>query len=122
MSILSSANSGKHSFEVTKEFLERRGYEVYDCYAIYKTPHILVNSTNKEYEYECSFVISTEGYNRCYTIPVESVYVLELIEDIWNTEDTEESIKKQQQLINTVYNVSVTRSKEPIVTERVINP
>jgi hypothetical protein len=122
MSILNSANSGKNSFEVTKEFLERRGYEVYDCFAIYKSPYILVNSSNKEYEYECSFVIDTEGYSRCYTIPVESVYVLELIEDIWSTEDTEECIKKQQQLINTVYNVSVTRSKKPIVTERVINP
>jgi hypothetical protein len=109
MSILNSANSGKNSFEVTKEFLERRGYEVYECFACYKTPHFLVNSSNKEYEYECSFVIDTEGYSRCYTIPVESVYVLELIEDIWNTEDTDESIKKQHHLINIVYNVSVTR-------------
>lgn len=99
MSILSSANSGKHSFEVTKEFLERRGYEVYDCYACYKPPHILVNSSNKKYEYECSFVINTEGFNRCYTIPVESVYVLELIEDIWNTGDIEEKLKKEQQLL-----------------------
>lgn len=122
MSILSSVDSGKHSFEVTKEFLERRGYEVYEYFACYKKSYVIVNSSNKEYEYECSFVISTECYNKCYTIPVESVYVLELIEDIWNTEDTEESIKKQQQLINTVYNVSVTRSKKPLVTERVINP
>jgi hypothetical protein len=122
MSILSSADSGKNSFDVTKEFLKRRGYEVYDYIAIHKTQHILVTSSNKEYEYECSFVIDTEGYSRCYTIPVESVYVLELIEDIWSTEDTDESIKKQQHLINIVYNVSVTRSKKPIVTERVINP
>ena len=122
MSILSSVDSGKHSFEVTKEFLERRGYEVYEYLACYKTTHILINSSNKEYEYECSFVIDTEGYNKCYTIPVESVYILELIEDIWNTENTEESIKKQQHLINIVHNISVTLSKKHIVTERVINP
>ena len=122
MSILNSVNSGKHSFEVTKEFLKKRGYEVCERFACYKNAHALVNSLNKEYEYEHSFVIDTEGYSRCYTIPVESVYILELIEDIWNTEDTDESIKKQQQLINIVYNVSVTRSKKPMITRRVINP
>ena len=115
MSILSSVNSGKHSFEVTKEFLEKRGYKVYDCFACYKNLHNLVNSKNKEYDYECSFVINTEGYNKCYTIPVESVYILELIEDIWNTEDPEELIKKEQALLNVVYNfsISIILSKKP---------
>lgn len=118
MSILSSANSGKHSFEVTKEFLERRGYEVYDCFAIYKTPHILVNSSNKEYDYECSFVVNSDCYERCYTIPVDSVYILELIEDVWNTEEIEEKYKKEQKLLNIVDSVSVTRTKKPMVTQR----
>ena len=117
MSILSSVNSGKHSFEVTKEFLEKRGYEVYDCFACYKTPHILVNTSNKEYDYECSFVINTEGFNKCYTIPVESVYILELIEDIWNTEDPVEIRKKEQTLLNVVYSFSLTLSKKPEVTK-----
>lgn len=113
MSILGSVNSGKHSFEVTKEFLEKRGYTVYDCFACYKTPHILVNSKNKEYEYECSFVINTEGFNKCYTIPVKSVYILELIEDAWNTEDLEGRNKKAQKLLNLVNNFSITLSKKP---------
>ena len=115
MSILSSVNGGKHSFEVTKEFLEKRGYEVYDCYAIYKTPHILVNSKNKEYE--CSFVINTEGFNKCYTIPVKSVYILELIEDVWNTENPEEHHKKEQKLLNVINNFSITLSKKPEITK-----
>lgn len=117
MSILSTVNSGKHSFEVTKEFLEKRGYEVYDCYAIYKTPHILVNSKNKEYDYECSFVINTKGFNKCYTIPVKSVYILELIEDVWNTEEPEERPKKEQKLLNMVNNFSLTLSKKPEITK-----
>lgn len=121
MSILNSTNSVKNSFKVTKEFLETRGYAVYDCYAIYKTPHILVKSSHDEYDYECSFVVNSDCYERCYTIPIESVYVLELIEDIWNTEEMEEKYKKEQKLLNIVYNVSVTRTKKPLVTQRAKN-
>lgn len=117
MSILSSVNSGKHSFEVTKEFLEKRGYEVCERFACYKNTHALVNSLNKEYEYEHSFIINTEGYNKCYTIPVESVYILELIEDIWNTENTEELLKKEQKLLNAVYNFSIILSKKPEIKQ-----
>ena len=121
MSILSSTNSGKHSFKVTKEFLERRGYDVYDCFAIYKTPHILIKASNKDYEYECHFVVNSDCYERYYTIPIESVYVLELIEDIWNTEDIGEKCKKEQKLLDIMYKTIVTRKKIPMVTQRAIN-
>ena len=119
MSILNSTNSGKHSFKVTKEFLERRGYEIHDCFACYKNPHILINSSpHDEYDYECHFVVNSDHYERCYTIPIESVYVLELIEDIWNTEEMEEKYKKEQKLLDIVYNISVTRTKKPLITQR----
>lgn len=119
MSILNSTNSGKHSFKVTKEFLETRGYEVHDCFAIYKTPHILIKSSpHDEYDYECHFVVNSDCYERCYTIPIESVYVLELIEDVWNTDEMEEKYKKEQKLLNVVNNISVTRTKKPLVTQR----
>lgn len=121
MSILSSTNSGKQSFKVTKEFLESRGYEIHDCFACYKNSHILVESSHSEYDYECSFDIISDCYERCYTIPIESVYVLELIEDIWNTEETEEKYKKEQKLLDIVYNISVTRTKKPLITQRTLH-
>lgn len=119
MSILNSTNSGKHSFKVTKEFLETRGYEVHDCFAIYKTPHILINSSpHDDYDYECHFVVNSDCYERCYTIPIVSVYVLELIEDVWNTVEMEEKYKKEEKLLDIVNNISVTRTKTPLVTQR----
>lgn len=120
MSILSSTKSGIKGIILTLEDFKKYGFEG-DTMMLSKTYNGKTKTLHKHYVWKMSTMEATENYNyqcsingKTYNIPINNLYSLKLVEEIFVTTE----IKKLEKLKKKLYK-HVFKQHAPTKAERV---